>query len=407
MALLQKYRVVAYSFEGARTTRTVSAPTIEDAQRLLWDEGFRIVDMRNRSIHRAKLYELFPSFFKVRKSELVLITRQLATFVKVGVPMLEALAVLHEQTGSREMKAALQDMMVDLGQGRPLSAAMSTHPRIFNRLYVDMVRAAELSGQLDIVLNQIADYMTRDDTAARQIKGAMIYPLVVLVLSFAVITVLVLFVLPAFVHLFQEFGAELPLTTRVLLNVGKFFETYGWQVMIGLVAGIIAVTAFLQTLDGKRMRDRYIVKLPYLGKIIHYSIIERFLRTFSTMTHAGIPVTQMFDTTIEATGNLIFQERLRAVQEQMIAGEGFAGPLHQTDLFPPLVIQMIRVGEVTGTLDVTLDQAAQYYTSEIEFRTKSMIAIMEPGLVIFIGVIVAFVAISVISPMYGLVHAIK
>ena len=407
MALLQKYRVVAYSFEGARTTRTVTAPTIEDAQRLLWDEGFRIVDMRNRSIQRAKLYELFPSFFKVRKSELVLITRQLATFVKVGVPMLEALAVLHEQTGSREMKAALQGMMVDLGQGRPLSEAMSTHPRIFNRLYVDMVRAAELSGQLDIVLNQIADYMTRDDTAARQIKGAMIYPLVVLVLSFAVITVLVLFVLPAFVHLFQEFGAELPLTTRVLLNVGKFFETYGWQVMIGLVAGIIAVTAFLQTLDGKRMRDRYIVKLPYLGKIIHYSIIERFLRTFSTMTHAGIPVTQMFDTTIEATGNLIFQERLRAVQEQMIAGEGFAGPLHQTDLFPPLVIQMIRVGEVTGTLDVTLDQAAQYYTSEIEFRTKSMIAIMEPGLVIFIGVIVAFVAISVISPMYGLVHAIK
>lgn len=407
MALLQKYRVVAYSFEGARTTRTVSAPTIEDAQRLLWDEGFRIVDMRNRSIHRAKLYELFPSFFKVRKSELVLITRQLATFVKVGVPMLEALAVLHEQTGSREMKAALQGMMVDLGQGRPLSEAMSTHPRIFNRLYVDMVRAAELSGQLDIVLNQIADYMTREDTAARQIKGAMIYPLVVLVLSFAVITVLVLFVLPAFVHLFQEFGAELPLTTRVLLNVGKFFETYGWQVMIGLVAGIIAVTAFLQTLDGKRMRDRYIVKLPYLGKIIHYSIIERFLRTFSTMTHAGIPVTQMFDTTIEATGNLIFQERLRGVQEQMIAGEGFAGPLHQTDLFPPLVIQMIRVGEVTGTLDVTLDQAAQYYTSEIEFRTKSMIAIMEPGLVIFIGVIVAFVAISVISPMYGLVHAIK
>ncbi len=407
MGILQKYRVVAYSFEGARTTRTVSAPTMEDAQRLLWDEGFRIVDMRNRRIQRAKLYELFPSFFKVRKSEVILITRQLATFVKVGVPMLEALAVLHEQTGSKEMKGALQDMMVDLGQGRPLSAAMSTHPRIFNRLYVDMVRAAELSGQLDVVLNQIADYMGRDDTAARRIRGAMIYPAVVLVLSFAVITVLVVFVLPAFVHLFQEFGAELPITTRILLNVGKFFETYRWQVMIGLAAAIIAATSFLQTLQGKRWRDRYIVKLPYLGKIIRYSIIERFLRTFSTMTHAGIPVTQMFDTTIEATGNLIFQERLRAVQEQMIAGEGFAGPLRQTDLFPPLVIQMIRVGEETGTLDATLDQAAQYYTSEIEFRTKSMIAIMEPGLVIFIGFIVAFVAISVISPMYGLVHAIK
>jgi type IV pilus assembly protein PilC len=407
MGILQKYRVVAYSFEGARTTRTVRAPTMEDAQRLLWDEGFRIVDMRSRSIKGPTLHELFPSFFKVRKSEVILITRQLATFVKVGVPMLEALAVLHEQTGSKEMKGTLQDMMVDLGQGRPLSAAMSTHPRIFNRLYVDMVRAAELSGQLDIVLNQIADYMGRDDTAARRIRGAMIYPAVVLVLSFAVITVLLVFVLPAFVNLFNEFGAELPITTKILINVGRFFEAYRWQVVIGLAAAIIAATSFLQTLPGKRWRDRYILKLPYLGKIIHYSIIERFLRTFATMTHAGIPVTQMFDTVIEATGNLIFQERLRAVQDRMIAGEGFAGPLRQTDLFPPLVIQMIRVGEETGTLDATLNQAAEYYTSEIDFRTKSMIAIMEPGLVIFIGVIVAFVAISVISPMYGLVHAIK
>jgi type IV pilus assembly protein PilC len=297
--------------------------------------------------------------------------------------------------------------MVDLGKGRPLSAAMNAHPRIFNRLYVDMIRAAEVSGQLDIVLSQIADYMGRDDTAARRIRGAMVYPAVVLVLAFGVISVLVIFVLPAFVHLFQEFGADLPITTKILIAVGNFFETFRWQVMGGLAASIIAVTAFLETMTGKRFRDRVLVRIPYLGKIVHYSIIERFLRTFSTMTHAGIPVTQMFDTVVEATGNLIFQERLRAVQEQMMAGEGFAGPLKQTGLFPPLVIQMIRVGEETGTLDATLDQAAQYYTDEIEFRTKSMIAIMEPGLVIFIGVIVAFVAISVITPMYGLVHAIK
>ena len=407
MAAMHKFRCVAYSFEGARTSITVSAPTAEDAQRKLWDDGFRIVEMKSGHIKAPTLHEVFPSFFKVRKSELVLLTRQLATFVKVGVPLLEALAVIHEQTGSKELRTALQEMMVELGQGRRLSEAMKPHPRIFSHLYVDMIRAAEVSGELDTVLYQIADYMSRDDDALRRIRSAMIYPAIVLSLAFAVITVLMVFVLPAFVHLFTEFNADLPLPTKVLLWVGGFMGTYRAPLGAAFIGVVLILALFLRSKTGKYFRDRHIVRLPYLGKIIQFAIIERFLRTFATMTHAGIPVTQMFDTVIEATGNLVFQSRLRNVKEMMIAGEGFAGPLRQTELFPPLVIQMIRVGEETGTLDATLDQAAQFYNHEIEFRTKSMVAILEPGLVIFIGFVVAFVAISVISPMYGLVRAIR
>ncbi len=407
MPTLQKYRALAYSFEGARTSRTVRAPTIEDAKRVLWDEGYRIVDIKQRRFRMPSLHQVFPTFFRVRKSEIILLTRQLATFVKVGVPLLDAFAVLHEQTGSKELKSALQDMMVDLGQGRPLSLAMSHHSRIFNRLYVDMVRAAEVSGELDEVLNQLASYMMRDDTASRKIKSAMIYPVIVLVLSIGVIGVLVSVVLPAFVHLFGEFNAELPLPTRILIAIGKFFEQNRIQLGVATlgVAGVVFV--FFRTALGKRFWDRHIVRLPYLGRVIQYSIIERFLRTFAAMTRAGIPVTQMFETVIQSTQNLIFQQRLRTVQEQMIAGEGFSGPLRQTGLFPTLVIQMIRVGEETGTLDYNLEQAAQYYGTEIDFRTKAMIAVMEPGLVVFVGLVVGFVAISVISPMYGLIHAIK
>ena len=158
MAAMHKFRCVAYSFEGARTSITVSAPTAEDAQRKLWDDGFRIVEMKSGHIKAPTLHEVFPSFFKVRKSEVVLLTRQLATFVKVGVPLLDALAVIHEQTGSKELRTALQEMMVELGQGRRLSEAMNPHPRIFSHLYVDMIRAAEVSGELDTVLYQIADY---------------------------------------------------------------------------------------------------------------------------------------------------------------------------------------------------------------------------------------------------------
>jgi type IV pilus assembly protein PilC len=407
MAAMHKFRVVAYSFEGARTATTVSAPTAEDAQRKLWDDGFRIVEMKSGRLKMPTLHEVFPSFFKVRKTEIVLLTRQLATFVKVGVPLLEALAVIHEQTGSTELRIALEQMMVDLGQGRRLSEAMKTHSRIFTQLYVDMVRAAEVSGELDTVLYQIAEYMARDDDALRRIRSAMIYPAIVISLAFGVITVLMVFVLPAFVHLFSEFNADLPLPTKVLLGVGNFMGTYRAQIGILALGVITFLVLFLRSKTGKYFWDRHIVRLPYLGKIIQFAIIERFLRTFATMTRAGIPVTQMFDTVIEATGNLVFQSRLRNVKEMMIAGEGFAGPLRQTELFPLLVIQMIRVGEETGTLDSNLEEAAQFYNHEIEFRTKSMVAILEPGLVVFIGVVVLFVAISVISPMYGLVRAIK
>jgi type IV pilus assembly protein PilC len=387
--------------------RTIKAATIDEAKRRLWNDGFRIVTIQPRKLHLPSLHELFPTFFKVRKSQIILFTRQLATFVKVGVPLLEALAVLHEQAGSGELRAALQDMSMDLGQGRPLSAAMSQHPRIFNRLYVDMVKAAEMTGELDEVLLQIAAYMTREDTATRRIRSAMIYPVIVLLLSLGVIGVLLTFVLPAFVHLFGEFGAKLPLPTRMLLAVGSFFEANRLQA-IGTTAGLVTFLFIFSRLPiGKRFRHRYAVAIPVLGKIIHFAIIERFLRTFATMTRAGIPVTHMFDTVIQATGNLIFQERLRRVRELMTAGEGFSEPLRQTGLFPALVIQMVRVGEETGTLDANLEEAAQYYAGEIDFRTKSMISVMEPGLVIFVGLVVGFVAISVIMPMYGLVHSLK
>lgn len=407
MPTMQRFAYRAYSAEGIRMVRTVQAATVDDAKRILWSEGLRIVEIRRRRLRVPGLHQLFPSFLKVRKSQVILLTRQLATFVKVGVPMLEAFGVLHEQATSAELRGALREMMVDLGQGRPLSAAMSQHPRIFNQLYVDMVRAAEISGHLDEVLSQIAIYMTRDDTAVRRIRSALIYPVIVLGLSVLVVGVLVAVVLPAFVHLFAEFGGQLPLPTRILLAVGTFVEAHRYELLGVAVAALLAGIVFFRSPAGRRARDRYIVMLPYLGRIVHYSIIERFLRTFATMTRAGIPVTRMFDTVIQATGNLIFQERLRTVSELMVAGQGFSEPLRQTGLFPGLVIQMIRVGEETGTLDTNLEEAAQYFATEIDFRTKAMIAVMEPGLVVFVGLVVGFVAISVIAPMYGLIHAIK
>ena len=404
---VQTFSYRAYARDGKKLNRKVKAATIDDAKRILWKQGLRIVQIQPKKLGLPSLYDLFPSFVRVRKSQIILFTRQLATFVKVGVPLLEAFQVLQQQSTSGELRAALQEMSVDVGEGRTLSAAMAQHPRIFNRLYIDMVRAAEVSGNLDGVLMQIAGYMTREDAAIRRIRSAMIYPVIVLGLSLTVVGVMVTFVLPAFVNLFNEFGAQLPLTTRILIAIGRFFEQERLQVAGGVVGTILVLFIFFKLPIGKRFSHRYKLAIPVLGKILQYNVIERFLRTFATMTRAGIPVTQMFDTVIQSTGNLIYQDRLRRVRDLMIAGEGFSRPLQQTGLFPALVIQMVRVGEETGTLDANLEEAAHYFASEIDYRTKGMIAVMEPALVIFVGIVVGFVAISVIAPMYGLVHAIK
>lgn len=399
------YHYLAYDDGGRRVKRAVSAASINEVKQVLWKEGLYIVDIRQPAFRLPSLEEAFPSLFGVRRSEVILFTRQLATFVRVGLPILDGLAVLAQQSGAF-MRKALLEMSADLGAGLSLSDAMAKHSHIFSKLYVEMVRSAEVTGDLDGVLRQLAGYMSRDEGSSRKIRNAMIYPAIVVGLALAVISVLIGFVLPAFARLFADFKSTMPLPTRILLSVGQFCSQHALLILGGLALAVALTIGASRTTRGKAMLDSLLIRTPMLGTIVRYSVIERYLRTLSTLARAGVPITQMIDTAGRSLGNTEYGKGVAKVRAQMLSGDGFAGPLDRTGLFPRIVIQMIKVGEETGHLDANLEEAADHYAEEVDYRLKQMITLMEPALVIVVGAMVGFIAISVIAPMYGLVHAI-
>lgn len=400
------YRYTVYDTLGRRSKGVMVANSPAEVKQYLWDQALHIVDIRQPTQRSLSPYDLMPSLFHVRRAEVILFTRQLATFVRVGMPILDGLAVLRDQSGSEPMRRALADMIAELGTGSSLSTAMAKFPRIFSRLYVDMVRSAEVSGNLDDVLRQLAVYMGREESALRKVRNALIYPAVVIGLALVVIGVLVGFVLPAFARLFADFRATMPLPTRILLAAGIFCRDHGVMILLAILAVVVCLVAYSQTREGRAFFDRVLIRVPVIGAIVRMAVIERYLRTLATLARAGVPVTQMLDTANTSLGNTVFGEGLARVRNQMLSGDGFAEPLARTGLFPRLVIQMVKVGEESGHLDANLEEAADHYAEEVDYRLKRMIALMEPALVIVIGGMVGFIAISVIAPMYSLVHAI-
>jgi type IV pilus assembly protein PilC len=374
--------------------------------RNLMDKGFRVVSVRPARNGWRWVYRELPTFFRVRTSDLILFSRQLATFIRVGVPITDAIKLLQGASSSGAFRAALEDIREDLDAGESFSTAIAHHPSVFNELYIDMIKAAEYSGTLDRVLLQVAAYLQRQDSAMKKLRSAMIYPAVILVLAVAVCTVLIVFVLPGFVSIFKEFHAQLPLPTRVMLGVGTFAQVWRVQIVVGLFATIVAVLVFMSSKPGHIFWDYALIRLPVIGPIATYGIIERFTRTLSTMLRAGIPISQTFDVAISSSGNIRFKRGLVSVKERMVTGEGFSAPLEATGMFDPMMIRMIRVGEETGTLDSSLEQIADFLSEEMDYKVRNMIALMEPSLVIAVGGAVGFVAVSVILPMYGLLKSV-
>ena len=397
----------AYSPRGNLEEKVVQGRNAVAVQRQLVDRGYRVVSVRPEKSGWRWIYRELPTFFKVRTQDLVLFSRQLSTFIRVGVPITDAIRLLHGSSNSGPFRAALEDISEDLDAGESFSTAIQQHPSVFDQLYVDMVRAAEYSGTLDAVLAQVAAYLQRQDTAIKKLRSAMIYPAIILLLAIGVCTVLIVFVLPNFISIFHEFHADLPLPTKILLFVGSFAQQWRIQIVVGIFVVAVAILTFMSSRPGRVFWDHLVLRLPVIGSIVTYSIIERFTRTLATMLQAGIPISQTFDVAIASAGNIRFRRGLEAVKARMITGDGFSEPLSETGLFAPMMIRMIRVGEETGTLDGSLVQIADFLSEEMDYKVRNMIALMEPALVIAVGAAVGFVAVSVILPMYQLLSHVR
>jgi type IV pilus assembly protein PilC len=334
-------------------------------------------------------------------------SRQLAAFVRAGIPLVEALQIIEEESEDKTLRAVLAAVQESLVAGDTFSAALTPYESLFPKFYLDMIRAAELTGRLDDVLDELARYIKRDLEARSKVKSALTYPAVILLMSIATVVVLSVFVLPRFKVFFESLHATLPLPTRMLIGFTDFLRHFWWAILIGSVLVALGLWLLGRTVGGRRVRDKIVLKVPVIGDLLRYSIIERFCRLLATMMEAGVPLPEAMAVLGEGTNNVVFRDGISEVREAMMRGEGLARPMGAAGLFPSAIIQMVRVGENTGTLDTQLGVGSDYFGQELDYKIARFTALFEPMVIIFMGFTVGFVALALISAMYGIYSQVQ
>jgi type IV pilus assembly protein PilC len=400
---LPKFRFRAATADGTVITGVEASTAVGELRSRLLDRDLQPISIQEkRSILQFEITQK-----KVKKRELMHLCRQLAVFLRSGVSVLEALVVLGDETSNKLLRTALDGLRTALESGARFSDAAAQHPELFPPYAVEILRSAELTGNLDEVLDQLADYLEREIETSHRVRSAMAYPLVVMSLAVIVTIVLVTYVLPKFRDFFSSLNAKLPLPTRILLAMARFISH--WGLILGGLLLVLVVAGFIaeRTEAGKEIRDRLILKIPVIGSLIHTAIVERFCRLLASMTIAGVGLPEAIAVTTAATNNTVFRKGLAQARAAMMRGEGLAVPLAATGLFPGAARQMFAVGENTGNLDDQLQAAANYLDRELDYKIKRFTALIEPAVILTVGLVVGFVAIALVSAMYGIFHQVK
>jgi len=400
---LTDYRFKALDESGKQVAGTEKAASTGAAHVALLARGLQPLEVSARK--NLMKFEITQK--KVPRKDLTNFTRQLAVFMRAGIPIMEALEVITEETQNKMLKVVLVEMVESLRAGDTFAAAAAIHPEAFPNFYVGILESAELTGNLDTVLNQLADYIDRDSKARGKVTAALIYPSVVACMSVVTVLVLAVFVMPRFEVFFKSLNAKLPLMTRLLLSATSFIGK-DWYFELALV--VIIVGGFMtmrRTEKGRDILDSLMLKLPVVGDLTETAIIERVCRVLASMLRAGVDLPRSMAVTAESSNNAVYKKALEGVREAMMQGQGLSGPINLTGLFPAAARQMFRVGEETGTLDQQLEVAAAYYNRELETKLERATALFEPAIIIFMGVVVGFVAVALISAMYGIYNQVK
>jgi type IV pilus assembly protein PilC len=400
---MSRFRFSALDASGARISGVETAASSGAAHLALVQRGFQPLEVNEKK----SLLKLEITKKKVPRKEVMHFSRQLGVFMKAGIPIMEALEVIENETTEKLMKRVLHDVIDDLRAGDTFAAAAAAHPEAFPNFYVGILESAELTGNLDTVLNQLADYIERDVEARSTLTSALIYPGVTLCMSVVVVVVLATFVMPRFVVFFKSLHAKLPLPTRMVLGATSAFGKWWFVLVGGMIFLIVGFVAMRRSPKGRTMLDGVILKLPVLGGLIQAAVLERICRVLSSMLRAGVDLPQAMSVTADAANNSVYRKGIGRIREEMMEGQGLADPLARTGLFPGAAQQMFRVGEETGTLDRQLETAALYYHRELEVRVKHFTSLFEPAVIIMMGVIVGFVAVALISAMYGIYSQVK
>jgi type IV pilus assembly protein PilC len=393
-----KYKYTAIDKLGNTVSGMLSASSAGLARLEISGLGLQPVAIEQRK----SLMQFEITRKKVKPALVMAFSRQLGVFIRSGIPIIDALEIIETDTSDKLFKKTLSEMSAALQAGESFARTARTHPEAFPPYYVGMLESAELSGNLDSVLIQLADYMERDTEAKKKITSALIYPMVVMCMAIVVIIVLATFVLPKFKTFFSQLNAKLPLVTRMLLAMTNFIS--GHYLILGgaIVAFVIASVATFRSKRGRAWLDSVVLKIPVAGDLVVHILVERICRILASMSETGVPLPDAMEVTSQSVSNDVFKKGLEHVRTEMIEGRGLAEPVESSGIFPLAARQMIRVGEVTGTLEDQLQVAADYYDRELEFKLKKFTSLFEPLIIVVMGVIVGFVAIALISAMYGI-----
>lgn len=397
---MKKFRYKAKDRLGKTVTGLVEAVDERRAVTTLRERG--LVTFSLSSIQVNIFYSIFSKFFRrITLSDVATFTRQLSSMITAGLTLDAALAVLRDQT-PLGLNVVIDDILKNIEGGSTLADAMAKHPNVFNRIYVALIRTGETAGVLDTVLVRLADNLEKQREFRSKVKGAMIYPIIIIIGMMVVATVMMIFVVPKLMSLYEEFQAELPLPTLILMKISQFFVSFWWLGLIILVGAIIVFNNFRKTPFGRKRIDGIILRLPIFGKLQSQIVLTEVTRTLGLLVGAGVSIIEALNITANASGNAVFEERLNSSSKQVEKGLSLAGVLSGYEEFPPIVPQMISIGEETGKMDDVLNKLSHYFEQESEQMVKGLTTAIEPLIMIVLGIGVGFLIIAIILPIYNL-----
>lgn len=344
---------------------------------------------------------------RVSQKDVAVFSRQFATMINSGLSLIRALHILHEQTENKVLAAICNTVRMDVEKGASLSQALARHPKAFSRLFVAMVRAGETGGVLDGVLVQLADIIEKQVELKRKIKSAMTYPVAVLFLVLLIVTAMLIFVVPTFETLYADLGGTLPLPTRILLAVSAFMVKWAPIIIVFEVAAVFAFKRWIQSERGRAAWDSFKLRIPIFGKLVHKTVLTRFSRTFAVLLRSGVPILEALEITSETVNNTVAASAIRDTQEAVKRGESVASELERHAIFPPMVVQMLAVGEETGQVDTMLEKVADFYDQEIEALVDALTSLLEPLLIVVMGGAVGGMVVALYMPMFQIINLVQ
>ncbi|HEU4787038.1 MAG TPA: type II secretion system F family protein [Gemmatimonadaceae bacterium] len=395
------FTYTARAVNGDLKSATIDAPSRDDVIKQLRQLRLNVVKIDEGTANRKRRGG------SIKMRDIVIFTRQFSTMINAGLPLVQALDILAQQSENPALKDVTRQVVFDVESGNTLADAMRKHPKAFTELYVNMVAAGEAGGILDTILMRLAVFMEKNDALVRKVKGAMIYPAVIISVAAIAITVLLIFVIPTFQTMFESANIALPLPTRIVIGLSHALKTYWYMIAGAMIATFVSVKKYYQTPSGKLTIDRNLLKLPVLGDVLRKSAVSRFTRTLGTLISSGVSILDGLEITAKTSGNRVIQDAIMESRASIAGGETIAAPLKKSAVFPPMVISMIAVGEQTGGLDEMLSKIADFYDEEVDAAVSGLLALMEPVMIVFLGVVVGGMVVAMYLPIFDMVNAVQ